>query len=252
MKIISIYNNKGGVGKTTTTKYFAMYLAKLGKKVLLVDMDPQANLTSQFSVSDDTNEKNSNNLLLSDTSIKNLISKTDSDRVDIICSHLSLLEANNKMLLESVSKQCNTRLQNKLIECVDDYDYILIDCPPTMDLLITNALTASDSVIIPIGADSYSIDGISMLISKIEEVKNSFNNDLKIQKIFMNQYKHTNLHKSIHGMCKEHLEEFSDKVVGDYTIVKESTVSNDTKIDKHKITEQYTELFDEVLGACYE
>ncbi len=252
MKVISIYNNKGGVGKTTTTKYFAMYLAKLGKKVLLVDMDPQANLTSQFLVSDDTSEKNSNILLLGDVSAKNLISKTADDNIDIICSHLSLLEANNKMLLESVCKQCNTRLQNKLVECTDNYDYVLIDCPPTMDLLITNALTVSDSIIIPIGADSYSIDGISMLISKIEEVKNSFNNDLKIQKIFMNQFKHTNLHRSIHNLCKEHLEGFSDKVVGDYTIVKESTVSSDTKIDKHKITEQYRELFDEVIGERYE
>lgn len=253
MKVISVYNNKGGVGKTTTTKFFAKHLAKKGEKVLLIDMDAQGNLTSQFLVSSDTNDiktRNTSNLLLEDATLTSVVSKTNYENIDIVHSHISLLEASEKMGYAAAKKNPATRLKNKLVSSdTKKYDYALIDCPPTMDLLITNALTASDEVIIPINADSYSIDGIEMLINRIEEVKLGYNDKLKISKIFMNCHENTNLHNSLKQTFKDYLEEFSDNTIGKYTIIKTDTlVSNDTEIEKHKISMQFEKLFNEIIG----
>ncbi len=248
MKIFSVYNNKGGVGKTTTTKYFAKWLAAKGSRVLLIDLDPQTNLTSQFLVSNDTKEKNTTKLLLGTERINDLILQTNVERIDIVAADLSLLEANNTMMLEAMKKAPTTRLDRKMQALNGEYDYVLIDCPPTMDLLVSNALAASTDIIIPIKADSYSVDGITMLINKVEEIKLEFNNDLKIRKIFLNQYKKTNNHRNVFNLCKEFLADFSKKTVGDYIVVSEDTIAADSnQIEGHKIQEQYNNLFLEIV-----
>ncbi len=248
MKIFSVYNNKGGVGKTTTTKYFAKWLAAKGSRVLLIDLDPQTNLTSQFLVSNDTKEKNTTKLLLGTERINDLILQTNVERIDIVAADLSLLEANNTMMLEAMKKAPTTRLDRKMQALNGEYDYVLIDCPPTMDLLVSNALAASTDIIIPIKADSYSVDGITMLINKVEEIKLEFNNDLKIRKIFLNQYKKTNNHRNVFNLCKEFLADFSNKTVGDYIVVSEDTIAADSnQIEGHKIQEQYNNLFLEIV-----
>lgn len=255
MKIYSIYNNKGGVGKTTTTKYFAKFLSKLGKKVLLIDLDPQANLTSQFLLTGDTRIKacNTTELLLGESSINELVLGTFVTNVDIVPAHISLLDANNKMLVEAVMRNPSTRLAKKLEQLGVKYEYVLIDCPPTMDLLVSNALACSTDIVIPVKADGYSADGIAMLLGKIDEVKLGFNNDLKISKVFLNQYKRTNNHRDIFEMYKKYLQNFSEKAIGDYVVVSEDTLAKDDdsdKLDGHKIQKQFDELFTEILEGC--
>lgn len=241
MKTICIYNNKGGVGKTTTTKFFAKFLAKQNKNVLLIDLDPQANLSSQF-VSQPI-ENTVVELLTSNVSLNECISKTEFN-MDIVKSDLRLQKVNNTLLLESMQKSPVERLKKKLQNI--NYDYVLIDCPPTMDLLVSNALAVADEVIIPIKADLYSIDGIELLINNIEEIKTEFNPDLKIASIFLNQHKKTNVHKQIYENCQSHLNSFSDIYIGDYTVVSSDTIQ-DTKIDNHKVSDQFNSLFETIV-----
>lgn len=247
MKIISIYNNKGGVGKTTTTKMLANYLAKQNKNILLIDMDPQGNLSSQF----ETKEKakySINDILTNSISINNA-TLIFNDQISIVKSDLKLLNANNQMMLEAAQYNPSTRLKNKIANLDNHYDYILIDCPPTMDLLVSNALAITEDVIIPVKADSYSIDGIKMLIEKVNHIKSEINNDLKIGGIFMNGFRHSRIHNEIYTNLCENLQLMMDVKIGDYVVINEDTFKerkNVKKLEEHKVTKQFEKLFTEL------
>ncbi|MGL4588842.1 MAG: ParA family protein [Mycoplasmatales bacterium] len=246
-KIISIYNNKGGVGKTTTTKRLAVELKNQGKKILILDMDPQANITYQILEVNTDYELNTYALLLSDSTLDELIIK-GSFGIDIVPSSIKLLEANNEMLMQAFIKAPNSRLENKLKQSETDYDYILIDCPPTMDLLVANALTVTDDVIIPINCDNYSIQGIEMLITKITQIKDEFNPKLELKGIFLNRYKNSNVHKELLIKLAHALPDvFCQTYIGDYAIINADTFENQTtKIDNHKVSVQFSKLFKEM------
>lgn len=247
MKIIANYNNKGGVGKTTTTKTMAKYLASENKKVLLIDMDPQGNLTSQFKSKSKAEFENSiNDLLLTTISLNECIYSTEINNIHIVPSNINLLKANNQMLLESINKTPTTRLKNKINESQVDYDYILIDAPPTMDLLVSNALAISDEVVIPIQADNYSLDGINLLLEKINEIKLEYNNKLRISSIFLNRYKRSKVHNEVYETLKYILPQMSKTYIGDYAIVSRDTFEENTKIEQHKVSQQFKNLFEEM------
>ncbi|WOO88707.1 AAA family ATPase [Mollicutes bacterium LVI A0078] len=258
MKVISVYNNKGGVGKTTTTKRLAMNKANKGNKVLIIDMDPQGNISSQFT---SENKMSVYDVLLNDLDVNKAIVNTEHNNIDILPAKLNLLNANNEIMLESLrGKNPTQRLAEAMFLMPDEvdsqhnfevlYDYVLIDCPPTMDLLVSNALTCTDEVIIPLSVDNYSLDGINMLLEKIEEVKNTSNTHLKISGVFLNRYKRSNIHDEMKSVIDQLLSDYvAPVVIGDYAVINENTFTLDeSKIEKHKVTKQFDELF-ESLGV---
>ena len=181
MKIISVFNQKGGVGKTTTVVNLAAALGLEGKKVLIVDMDPQGNSTSGVGIDKTSLEKTVYDLVIGNEDIKDLILKTEEDNVKIVPSNVSLSGAE----VEMVNIENRESILKKSLGEIDGYDYILIDCPPSLGVLSINALTASDTVLIPIQCEYYALEGVSQLISTIDLVKMALNPKLEVEGILM-------------------------------------------------------------------
>ncbi len=184
-KIISITNQKGGVGKTTTAINLATSLAYYGKDTLIIDMDPQANATSGIGIEKNSIKKSIYDILLEKEKIKETIIPTAIEWLDIVPSHLSLIGAE----VELVSLfQRETRLANALKEVVNSYDYIFIDCPPSLGLLTINSLSASDCVMIPIQCEYYALEGLGQLMHTLELVKKHLNPTLKICGVLLTMF----------------------------------------------------------------
>ncbi len=176
-KIISVINQKGGVGKTTTAVNLGAYLSHLGKKVLLVDVDPQANASSGLGIDHRKIEKGVYELLLSHCTASEAILKTNHDDYYIIPSSISLSGASVE-LVELENREF--RLQNALKEVKDFFDYIIIDSPPSLGLLTINSLTASDKILIPIQSEYYALEGLGQLLETISLIQNNLKPDLGI------------------------------------------------------------------------
>ncbi len=184
-KIIPFSNQKGGVGKTTTCVNMAAYLAKAGKKVLLADIDPQGNATTGLGFSKSTLKKSVYNVLIDDEPVKDNILETIVPGLDILPANIDLAGAE----VELVYKKNRERvLKNALEKVKDDYDFILIDCPPSLGLITINALAAADSIIIPIQSEYYALEGLSQLMNTISLVRQHLNKTLKVEGVVLTMH----------------------------------------------------------------
>ena len=184
-KVIAIANQQGGVGKTTTAVNLAACLARAGKKVLLVDIDPQGNSTSGLGIDKRRCEKTIYNCLIDEEKMENVSIETEYENLSVCPSNLDLSGAEIELI--SVMGREN-RLKESLASAREIFDYILIDAPPSLGLITINTLTAADSVIIPVQCEFYALEGVSQLIETIKRIKKALNPNLYIQGIVMTMY----------------------------------------------------------------
>ena len=205
-KIISVANQKGGVGKTTTTVNLSTILAKRGKNILLIDADPQGNATSGLGVTKEV-ELSFYDVLIGETEIEETLQDTIIKNLKICPSNISLAGA-EVQLVPMMSRE--QRLKTKLDKVKDKYDYILIDCPPSLGLITLNAFTASDSVLIPIQCEYFALEGLGQLLNTVNLVKKHLNKNLDIEGALLTMYDaRTNLSNQV---VKEVKKYFEDKV----------------------------------------
>lgn len=210
-KIIALANQKGGVGKTTTSMNLAASLATLEKRVLLIDADSQANASSGLGVDLSKVDCSIYECLINGTDVHEAIYTTDIDRLDIIPSNINLVGAEVEML----NFERREYILRSLLRPLDkEYDYILIDCSPSLGLITVNALTAADSVIIPVQCEYFALEGISKLLNTIKIVKKKLNPELEIEGFLLTMYdSRLRLANQIYDEVKRHFQELVFKTV---------------------------------------
>ena len=206
-RIIAIANQKGGVGKTTTCINLAAGLAYLKKKVLMVDFDPQGNATQGIGHRVGLNDLTVYDAILDDEAdIRDCIKTLNRPPMDILPSNINLAGAD--LQLAKIEEDREQLLKRALEPISDEYDYIIIDCPPSLGLLNTNALTAADSVLIPVQSEYYALEGITQLLQTIRLVQRLFNPDLKIEGVLLTMYDaRTNLSAEVGQEIRKHFKE---------------------------------------------
>ena len=212
-KIISLVNQKGGVGKTTTSVNFAVGLAKQGKKVLLIDMDPQGNATNSLSnnIINSEMKNGSYNLLVNSNNINDCIMETNIDGLKIVGTGVDLSGAEIELVNE---KDREFKLKNSLKNYAD-LDYILIDCPPSLGLLTVNALVASNCIIVPLQCEYFALEGLSHLIRTINLIKENYNEDLYIEGILLTMY---DIRNNLSVQVERDVREYFEKKVYNFKI----------------------------------
>lgn len=204
-RIIAVANQKGGVGKTTTTINLGASLAHAGKRVLLVDSDAQGNATSGLGIRKGEVDEDIYDILINEAPISEVILKSSRENMDVVPASIQLAGA--EVELSNLDSR-ETRLKNALNQVRDQYDYILIDCPPSLGHLTINAFTASDSVLIPVQCEYYALEGLSQLLNTVRLVQKHFNNDLKIEGVLLTMLdRRTNLGYEVVEEVKKYFHE---------------------------------------------
>lgn len=206
-KIIAIANQKGGVGKTTTAVNLSACLAVQGKKVLIIDVDPQGNTTSGLGVDKKKIDLSIYDVLINDTDVKDTILETCVENLYLCPSNIRLAGAEVE-LVSVISRE--TRMKSALEDIKGDYDFILIDCPPSLGLLTINSLTASDTVLVPIQCEYYALEGLTQLMNTVKLVQKHLNQRLEVEGVVLTMFDaRTNLSLQVVEDVKKH---FKDKV----------------------------------------
>jgi len=207
-KVICIANQKGGVGKTTTAVNLAASLALNSRKTLLIDIDPQGNASSGVGIAKDGTEKNIYHVIIEDIEVEQVIRETGYANLSIITSSIDLIGAE----IELVNfPERESRLKDKLSHIINKYDYVIIDCPPSLGLLTVNAFNASDSVLIPIQCEYYALEGLTQLLNTVKRIQRAFNPKLRIEGFLLTMFdKRNNLS---HQVACEIKNFFPEKVL---------------------------------------
>ena len=204
-RIIAIANQKGGVGKTTTAINLSACLAEKGQKVLAIDMDPQGNMTSGLGLDKDSIEKNIYDLMIGESDVKEVLQKDALDNLDVIPTSIDLSAAEIELIGVEDKEYI---IKNAIEEIKDNYDYVIIDCPPSLNMLTINAMTTADFVLVPIQCEYYALEGLSQLIHTVELVKERLNPVLEIEGVVFTMYDaRTNLSLQVVENVKDNLQQ---------------------------------------------
>ncbi len=249
--VISIANQKGGDGKTTTTINLAVCLADAGNRVLIIDSDAQGNATSGIGIQKSQVEKDIYDVLVDEIPIKEAILKTNHQHVDIVPATIQLAGAEIELTAQMAREM---RLKLGLEAVLNDYDYVLIDCPPSLGQLSINAFTASNSILIPVQSEYYALEGLSQLLNTVRLVQKHFNPNLAIEGVLLTMYDaRTNLGAQVIEEVRKYFgDRVYDTIIPRNTRLAEAPSHGVSIIDydpKSRGAEVYQELAKEVLAA---
>ena len=249
-RIIAIANQKGGVGKTTTAINLSACLAEKGKRVLAVDMDPQGNMTSGLGLNKDEVEKTVYDLIIGEAKIQDVVCREVSENLDILPTNIDLSAAEIE-LIGIEDKEFIIR--NEVHKIKDDYDFVIIDCPPSLSMLTINAMTTADTVLVPIQCEYYALEGLSQLIHTIELVKERLNPELVMEGVVFTMYDaRTNLSLQVVENVKDNLQQNIYKTIIPRNIRLAEAPSYGMPINKYDTrsagAESYRLLADEVIN----
>lgn len=252
-RIIAIANQKGGVGKTTTAINLSACLAENGKKVLTIDLDPQGNTTSGLGIEKEELENTVYELMLGECTVRESMIKTEIEGLQLIPSNVNLAGAEIELLGINEKEYI---LKNEVDYIQDDFDFIIIDCPPSLNMLTINAMTTANTVLVPIQCEFFALDGLSQLIYTIELIQQKLNKDLKIEGVVFTMYdSRTNLSLQVVENVKENLNQNVYKTIIPRNVRLAEAPSHGLPIttydNRSAGAEAYRMLADEVITNIY-
>lgn len=253
-KIIAIANQKGGVGKTTTTVNLGSALRLMGKNVLLVDLDPQANMSNYLGFEND-GKPTVSDLMMSfvvgqEVNTAESVRHNEDNDIDFVPADINLANADYYLLQAVAREKVLKRILSN--ECFRGYDYIIIDCLPSLGVLLTNALTAADKLIIPVQAQKFALDGLTMLMNIYEQIKDAVNDKLELLGVLATMVDNTNMSKSVVEKLSERYGDklFLTKISKSVEAANSSERMKALTFGKSKLGEEYKQLGAEVAERC--